>query len=169
GIPAPARRFVCAGAARNQAPHLRGLATACVRELDRAARACRRGGRASRGNSRVNGTTPFGRILRKVIESTPGLHGAVFTDSDGEPIDQYARGPAIEIQIAGAQWGLVLRELQVVFARMRAGALKSLYVECERAHMVVRAISSEYFVVLQASPDAHLGKAIAALERAAHE
>jgi len=117
----------------------------------------------------VNGTTPFGQILWRVIESTPGLHGAVFTDADGEPIDQYARGPALEIQITGAQWGLVLRELPPVLARMRAGALDSLYVECERAQIVIRAISDGYFVVLQASPDAHLGKAIAALERAARE
>ncbi|HJZ88708.1 MAG TPA: hypothetical protein VKN99_26220 [Polyangia bacterium] len=113
--------------------------------------------------------SPFGRILRRAVESTPGLHGAVFTDWEGEPVDQYARVPKIEIQITGAQWGLVLTQIMGPLARARAGAPRSLLVLCERAQIYVRAITREYVLVIQASPDAHVGKAIAALERAAGE
>ena len=111
----------------------------------------------------------FGRILRKMVEQTPGVHGAVFTDWEGEPVDQYARGPVIEIQISGAQWGIVRQEVQEALTRLRAGALRSIYIANERAQVFVRCITSEYFVMLQASPDAHLGKTIASLERACDE
>jgi predicted regulator of Ras-like GTPase activity (Roadblock/LC7/MglB family) len=113
--------------------------------------------------------SPFGRILRHVVETTPGVHGAVFTDSEGEPVDQYARGPTIEIQIVGAQWGLVLAQVAASLWRSHAGAPTSIYVQCERVQIYIRAITPEYFIVLQASPDAHLGKTIANLEQAAHE
>ena len=95
--------------------------------------------------------------------------GLEFTDSQGEPVDQYTRGPALDIQITGAQWGVVLTELKPALERMHAGDARLLYVSCADAQVVVRTITTEYFVVLQASPDAHLGKAIAALERAADE
>jgi predicted regulator of Ras-like GTPase activity (Roadblock/LC7/MglB family) len=111
----------------------------------------------------------FGRILRKMVEQTPGVHGAVFTDWEGEPVDQYARGPVIEIQISGAQWGLVQKEVQEALGRLRAGNVRSIYVASERAQVFVRCITTEYFVMLQASPDAHLGKTIASLERACDE
>jgi len=111
----------------------------------------------------------FGRILRKMVEKTPGVHGAVFTDWEGEPVDQYARGPTIEIQISGAQWGLVRAEVQQALERIRAGAVRSIHIACERAQVFVRCITREYFVMLQASPDAHLGKTIASLERACDE
>jgi predicted regulator of Ras-like GTPase activity (Roadblock/LC7/MglB family) len=111
----------------------------------------------------------FGRILRKMVEQTPGVHGAVFTDWEGEPVDQYARGPVIEIQISGAQWGIVRQEVQEALNRLRVGTLRSIYIANERAQVFVRCITTEYFVMLQASPDAHLGKTIASLERACDE
>ena len=111
----------------------------------------------------------FGRILRKMVEQTPGVHGAVFTDWEGEPVDQYARGPVIEIQISGAQWGLVQKEVQEALGRIRGGNVRSIHIACERAQVFIRCITTEYFVMLQASPDAHIGKTIASLERACDE
>src|SRR5207248_11706791 len=111
-----------AGAAGGAASHLRRLAASRVCELDRGPGARRRGHAASGSHSRVSGGfSQFGRILRRVVESTPGLSGAVFTDWQGEPVDQYTRGPTIDIQIIGAQWGLVLTELKPALARMHAG------------------------------------------------
>jgi predicted regulator of Ras-like GTPase activity (Roadblock/LC7/MglB family) len=111
----------------------------------------------------------FGRILRRMVESTPGVHGAVLADWEGEPVDQYSRGPVLEIQITGAQWGLVLAEVGQALARARAGAARWLYLCCERAQVLVRPLDHEYFVVMQASPDAHVGKLVAGLEQAARE
>jgi predicted regulator of Ras-like GTPase activity (Roadblock/LC7/MglB family) len=111
----------------------------------------------------------FGRILRQVVEETPGIHGAVFTDWEGEPVDQYARGPVIDVQIAGAQWALVLTQAAQALVRARAGQPRSIHVACTGGQVFVRAITHEYFVIVQASADAHLGKTLARLERAADE
>src|SRR5262245_14700703 len=118
---------------------------------------------------RMTELTRFGRILRQVVEQTPGVSGAVFTDWEGEPVDQYARGPTIEIQIGGAQWGLVLGEIQAALSRLGTGSVRSIHIACERAQVFIRSITSEYFVMLHASPEAHLGKTIENLERACDE
>src|SRR5262249_10922060 len=111
----------------------------------------------------------FGRVLRRMVEETPSAHGAVFTDPDGEPVDQFARGTALDIQIAGAQWGVVLMEISAALARAGLGAPKSLYVACDRMTILVRAVRDGYFVVLSVVGDGHIGKALSNLERAAAE
>jgi predicted regulator of Ras-like GTPase activity (Roadblock/LC7/MglB family) len=109
----------------------------------------------------------FGRILREVVEGTPGALGAVFTDWEGEPVDQYALGETLDIQIFGAQWGLVLKESRASLARARAGAPQLIQIECDQVRVLMRMVSDSYFVVLQTRLDAHLGKTLAALEAAA--
>src|SRR5436190_1208804 len=104
------------------------------------------------GEPEVKDLSDFGRILREVVETTPGVHGAVFTDWEGEPVDQYTRGPTLEVQISGAQWVLVQTSVQAALVRIRAGAARSVHVACDRAQVFIRAITPEYFVVLQASP-----------------
>jgi predicted regulator of Ras-like GTPase activity (Roadblock/LC7/MglB family) len=113
--------------------------------------------------------SPFGRTLRELVESVPGAHGAVFLDNEGEPVDQFGRGPILEIQLTGAQWGVVLERVREALARARVGAPRSIHIGCDDVQLFIRAITSDYCVVLQTSPDAHLGQTQAELDRAVDE
>lgn len=109
----------------------------------------------------------FGEILRQLVERVPGAIGAVFADWDGEPVDQFAHIPALEIQLVGAHWGVVWSQTGARLGRHGLGELEELLIEGERAIVLVRSVTDRYFVVLATKREAHLATARRELERGA--
>jgi predicted regulator of Ras-like GTPase activity (Roadblock/LC7/MglB family) len=107
----------------------------------------------------------FGEILKSIVERVPGAIGAVFADWDGEPVDQFAHIPPIDIQIVGAHWGIVWSQATSRLSRL--GPIEELLIEGERAIVLVRAVTAQYFVVLAIKRDAHLATARRELARGA--
>lgn len=108
----------------------------------------------------------FGDILKAMVERVPGAVGAVFADWEGEPVDQFAHIPALDIQLVGAHWGVVWSQASERLAR-HAGAVEELLIEGERATVLVRSVTDRYFVVLATRREAHLGTARRELLRGA--
>jgi predicted regulator of Ras-like GTPase activity (Roadblock/LC7/MglB family) len=109
----------------------------------------------------------FGDILRNLVERVPGAIGAVFADWEGEPVDQFAHIPPLDIQLVGAHWGVVWSQAAVRLARHNLGAVEELLIEGERAVVLVRSVTDRYFVVLATKRDAHLATARRELLRGA--
>jgi predicted regulator of Ras-like GTPase activity (Roadblock/LC7/MglB family) len=65
----------------------------------------------------------FGDILRELVERVPGAVGAVFADWDGEPVDQFAHVPPLDIQLVGAHWGVVWSQAAQRLGRHGIGAI----------------------------------------------
>jgi predicted regulator of Ras-like GTPase activity (Roadblock/LC7/MglB family) len=109
----------------------------------------------------------FGDILRAMVERVPGAIGAVFADWEGEPVDQFAHIPPLEIQLVGAHWGVVWSQASARMQRNGLGPVDELVIEGERAIVLVRSVTDRYFVVLATRPEAHLGTARRELDRVA--
>ncbi len=106
----------------------------------------------------------FADILQAIVERIPGAFAAVFADWEGESVGEFAREmETLEIQIMGAQWGVVWADLQRALSRARLGGARELVICGERALVLVRSVSDEYYVVLAVKPDGHLAKAMAEL------
>ena len=102
-----------------------------------------------------------------MVERVPGAVGAVFADWEGEPVDQFAHIPPIDIQIVGAHWGIVWSQAHARLVAKGLGAIEELLIEGERAIVLVRSVAEGYFVVLATKRDAHLATARRELERGA--
>jgi predicted regulator of Ras-like GTPase activity (Roadblock/LC7/MglB family) len=112
--------------------------------------------------------SPFGEILRALVERVPGAVGAIFADWEGESIDHFAALPPFEIRLIGAYWGIVLGQTVERLARAGGGAVEELLVECEEAVVLVRPVTSRYYVVLQGTRSGiHLGTARRELKHSA--
>jgi predicted regulator of Ras-like GTPase activity (Roadblock/LC7/MglB family) len=109
----------------------------------------------------------FGDILEEMVRRVPGAVGAVFSDWDGEPVDQFAHIAPLDIQLVGAHWGVVWWQTAQCLGKHDLGAVEELLIEGERAMVVVRMVTDQYFVVLATKRDAHLATALRELERAA--
>ena len=107
----------------------------------------------------------FGQILQAMVERVPGAIGAVFADWEGEPVDQFAHIPPLDIQLVGAHWGVVWS--QATQRLVALGAVEELLIEGDRAIVLVRLVAEGYFVVLATKRDAHLATARRELERGA--
>jgi predicted regulator of Ras-like GTPase activity (Roadblock/LC7/MglB family) len=109
----------------------------------------------------------FGNLLQQMVERVPGAVGAVFTDWEGEPVDQFAHIPPIDIQIVGAQWGVVFNGATESLRRLGAGAVEELWVEGEETCVFVRRVTEHYYVVLATHRSVHLGIALRELQSTA--
>ena len=109
----------------------------------------------------------FAEILKAMVERVPGAVGAIFADWEGEAVDQFAHVPTLEIQLVGAHWGVVLALATRTLERAGAGGIEEMWIEGERALVLVRRVTERYYVVLTASRAAHLGQARRELEHGA--
>jgi predicted regulator of Ras-like GTPase activity (Roadblock/LC7/MglB family) len=109
----------------------------------------------------------FGDILKSIVERVPGALGAIFADWDGEMVDQFAHMPAIDIQLVGAHWGVVLNQASRSTKTCGFGDVKELLIEGEHGMVLIRSVTDRYYVVLTAKSDVHLATARRELERGA--
>jgi predicted regulator of Ras-like GTPase activity (Roadblock/LC7/MglB family) len=108
----------------------------------------------------------LGDVLRVMCERVPDAAGAIFVDWEGEPVVQFAQEmPALDIQIFGAQWGVVWNGLQKALDRARLGEASELVVEWDGGAVLVGQVTKEYFVVLFVRSDTHLATALRELEK----
>lgn len=106
----------------------------------------------------------FVTILRNLVEIVPAATGAIFADWEGEPVGEYSRElPILDLQIAGAQWGVVWTELSRSFDRARLGGARDLIVDCARGSILLSRVTEGYYVVLFVGKEGHLAKAMAEL------
>src|SRR5437764_15137409 len=110
----------------------------------------------------------FGEILKTMVDRVPGAIGAVFSDWEGEPVDQFAHIPPLDIQLVGAHWGVVWSQATRRLQQHQLGAVEELLIEGERAIVLVRLVTEGYFVVLATKRDVHLATALRELERGAN-
>jgi predicted regulator of Ras-like GTPase activity (Roadblock/LC7/MglB family) len=112
----------------------------------------------------------FTDILQRMVERVPGALGAIFADWDGEPVGTFAPDiAALDIEIIGAQWGLVWTQVQKALARAKLGRPLELIVDGERGSALVREVSESYYVVLTTKRDCHLATAKRELDRGVDE
>jgi predicted regulator of Ras-like GTPase activity (Roadblock/LC7/MglB family) len=114
--------------------------------------------------SRTRLPTAFTVALREVVARVPGARGAVFLDFEGEAVDEFADVPTMEIHLVGAHLGIILALIREQTPRL--GAPEEVIIEAERATLLIRAIDSRYLVVLDAEPEAQIGRMSRELRRA---
>ena len=99
--------------------------------------------------------TAFTETLREVVARVPGARGAIFVDSEGEAVDEFAQMPTTEIRLLGAHLGILIALVRERAAFM--GEPTELCIEAERAIMLVCSIGPSYLIALEAEPQAPLG------------
>lgn len=96
-------------------------------------------------------------LLQRLVERVPAAKGAVLVAWDGEPVDSYAPDvPALDFQIAGAQWGLVWTQVHASLLRARVGPPSELIVDGDAGSVLVRLVTEGYYIVFALPPGAHL-------------
>ena len=108
----------------------------------------------------------FATVLQEMVERVPGAVGAIFADWEGESVSQFAFDlPDIEIQIVGAQWGVVWSALGQALTRAGMGSPDEMLIDAEHGSVLVRKVTEGYYVVLSLRRGTHLATALRELAR----
>jgi hypothetical protein len=112
--------------------------------------------------------TGFAEILQGVVERVPGALSAIFVDWEGEPVGLFAPEiPPLDVQIIGAQWGVVWMQLKEMCVRLRVGLPVELELDGERGHVLIHQVTDSYYVVLSMRRGTHRATAQRELRRTA--
>lgn len=112
--------------------------------------------------------TPFGEILRRAVETTPGAIGGAFADSEGEMVDSFAIYDAHEWAVLTAHYGVVLAQLHAAFGTWHFGGPEYFIAQHASVDIVVYAVDAGYYALLALSePAAPLAIALHRLRDAA--
>jgi hypothetical protein len=118
--------------------------------------------------STVLGSTPFGAILRRAVEATPGAIGGAFADSQGEMIDGFTTRDSHEWAVLTAHYGVVLSQLHAAFGTWHFGGPEYFIAQHDLLDIVVHAVAGGYYALLALTEPAPLGHALVSLRAAAH-
>lgn len=102
----------------------------------------------------------FINILERIVEETGGGIGAVLMGYDGIAVDQYfVAGEQLDLQMIAVEYANVLKEIRKTAEILNVGDMEEVSIKTERFHIVVRIITSDYFVAMTLRRDGNFGKA----------
>jgi hypothetical protein len=119
--------------------------------------------------SPVLGSTPFGAIVRRAVEATPGAVGGAFADDQGEMIDGFTTRDADDWALLTAHYGVVLSQLHRALGTWHFGGPEYFIAQHAVLDVVVHAVDGGYYALLAVFEPAPLGHALRSLRRAARE
>lgn len=101
---------------------------------------------------------PFAEILKTVVDGTEGALGALVVGIDGIPVDEYSVGNEIDLQSMTVEYSSILKEIEKGSQAAQLGSTNEVTVIAEKAMIMLRRLTDEYFLVLIIKPDGNFGK-----------
>lgn len=93
--------------------------------------------------------TPFGDIMRRAVEATPGAVGGAFADSQGEMVDSYAKAYAThDWAILTAHYGVILAHIHAAFGIWHFGGPEYFIAQHGSLGVVVYSIDGGYYALM---------------------
>lgn len=101
----------------------------------------------------------FSEILQKIVEETGGGIGAVLMGYDGIAIDQFfSPEKDVDVQMVVVEYSNVLKEIRKTAEILSLGEMEEISIRTDRFILVIRVLSSEYFVAMIINRDGNFGK-----------
>ncbi len=103
---------------------------------------------------------PFQRILKDLVDHTPGAVGAVMVDWEGEAVQEYCHGDPYEIRFIAAHAGIILARFRELHSAGQGGEIEDVVVTARDAHLVAGCIDRDYSLVLRVGWDCPVSLAL---------
>ena len=101
----------------------------------------------------------FNEILQKIVGETGGGIGAVLMGYDGIAVDQFfSPDEEVDVQMVVVEYSNVLKEIRKTAEILSLGDMEEISIRTDRFIIVIRILSSEYFVALIIHQDGNFGK-----------
>ena len=99
----------------------------------------------------------FGQVIEELLAECPGSRGAAIVDPDGIPVVTHPHGTGLEV--LGAEFASVVREVDDAGREFRHGGLQQFFVTAENAVVILTSIAAGYFLMLVLDRGGLVGKA----------
>ena len=102
----------------------------------------------------------FKEMLETIIERTEGSLGVLIMGTDGIAVEKVLAeaGNDANLDVAAAEFTSLVRGAQRAGSDTGLGNLRELVIAIEKAVVVMRMLTRDYFVVLAINPEGNLGR-----------
>jgi predicted regulator of Ras-like GTPase activity (Roadblock/LC7/MglB family) len=101
----------------------------------------------------------FRASLRDIVEKTDGGVAGLIMDSEGIPVETYAReGAGIDIATVGVEFGVVLAAVRRAVESLDAGSAREVSIMTDGLVTLIRTLGDAYFLAVAMRPDGNIGK-----------
>ncbi len=100
----------------------------------------------------------FSDILKEVVNGTDGALGALVVGLDGIPVDEYTVSKDVDLQTMTVEYSSLLKEIEKGSQAAQMGSTKEVTVIADKAMIMLRRLTDEYFFVLIIKPEGNFGK-----------
>jgi predicted regulator of Ras-like GTPase activity (Roadblock/LC7/MglB family) len=101
----------------------------------------------------------FREALREIVDKTEGGVAGLIMDSEGIPVESYARdGAPFDITTIGIEFGVVLSSIKRAAESLEAGKATEVAIGTDKMVTLMRTLGDGYFLAIAMKPDGNLGK-----------
>ena len=101
----------------------------------------------------------FNELVEKAVQNTPGALAALLMGLDGISLANYMKPDAnVEMEVIGVEYATLLGEIRKACDILESGDVREFTVMTDKFVVIVRSVSSDYFLALALGPDGNIGK-----------
>jgi predicted regulator of Ras-like GTPase activity (Roadblock/LC7/MglB family) len=97
--------------------------------------------------------------LKRLVSETEGGVAGLLMGFDGIAVDSYsAPDGGIDIQTVGMEFSFILTQVRKAAEILEVGAVQEIAIRAASLTILIRTVSTDYFVALAIRPDGNFGK-----------
>jgi predicted regulator of Ras-like GTPase activity (Roadblock/LC7/MglB family) len=108
----------------------------------------------------------FAVTLKDIANKLDDLECIMLVGTDGLPIEKVVRKESLNVELLVAEFTTILRNTAQTASEVEAGPLDELILLTERVVILLKAITTEYFLMIILSEGANIGRARFELKKA---
>jgi predicted regulator of Ras-like GTPase activity (Roadblock/LC7/MglB family) len=101
----------------------------------------------------------FRESLKRIVDHVEGGVAGLLMGFDGIAVDSYTRDAhAMDINTVGMEFSFILAQARKAAETLEVGAIREVTIRAEKLTLVIRVISTDYFLALALTPEGNYGK-----------
>ena len=91
---------------------------------------------------------PYMKILKQLVDRTPGSIGAILVDWEGEAVQEYCHCTPYDMRFVAAHKGIILARLKELHNSGRVGLIEDVVITTTDCHLIIGSIDDDYSLVM---------------------
>ena len=101
----------------------------------------------------------FQENLKRLVADTEGGMAGLLMGFDGIAVDAFTvSGAGVDIQTVGMEFSFILTQVRKAAEILEVGGVQEIAIRCASLTILIRVVSTDYFIALAIRPDGNFGK-----------
>jgi predicted regulator of Ras-like GTPase activity (Roadblock/LC7/MglB family) len=100
----------------------------------------------------------FKEALQKIVDNVEGGAAGLIMGFDGIAVESYTRAPQLDVNTVGMEFSFILTQVKKAAELLDVGNVNEISIKAEKLTIIIRVLSSDYFLALALGPEGNFGK-----------